>query len=126
MAIKEKFGRCFILPVTDLGFSMERDNRNNGQLEGIGGIAQRVLKKYRRESVGELAGIWDLWESIVGGAVADNTMPAAFKGKLLIVHVSSSVWVHHLQFLKKDLINSINQALGKNLVNDIKFRIGPV
>jgi len=85
-----------------------------------------VLKSYRRESVGELAGIWDLWERVVDGSVADNTMPAAFKGKLLIVHVSSSVWIHHLQFQKKDIINSINQVFEKNLVEDIKFRIGPV
>ncbi len=104
---------------------MERE-RKKGQLESIGGIARRVLKNYQRESVGELARIWELWESIVGGSVADNTRPAAFKGKLLIVHVSSSVWVHHLQFLKKDITTRINQVLGKDLVDDIKFRIGPV
>ena len=105
---------------------MEREKRNKGKLEPIGGIARRILKNFRRENMGELAGIWDRWESIVDASVADNTRPAAFKGKLLIVHVSSSVWIHHLQFLKNDIKNSINQSLGKNLIDDIKFKIGPV
>ncbi len=126
MARTERSRRTFILSIAGFLITMERDSKKKGQLERIGGIASRVLKNYRRESAGELAGIWDVWESIVGGSVADNTRPAAFKGKLLIVHVSGSVWTHHLQFLKKDIINRINQALGKNLVDDIKFRIGPV
>jgi len=58
--------------------------------------------------------------------VAENTRPAAFKGKLLIVHVSSSTWTHQLQFLKQDILRNVNAALGKDLVADIKFKIGPL
>ena len=46
--------------------------------------------------------------------------------KLLLVCASSSVWIHQLQFLKADIIDNVNRALGKKLVEDIKFKVGNV
>jgi len=91
----------------------------------IGNIIPDLLKTCRRRPDTELTQIWDLWDSIVGEMVAENARPAAFKGKLVLVHVSSPAWTHHLQFLKTDLIRKINEALGKPLVDDIKFKVGP-
>jgi len=42
------------------------------------------------------------------------------------VHVISSTWIHQLQFLKNDLMAKINAALGKPLIQEIKFKIGPL
>jgi predicted nucleic acid-binding Zn ribbon protein len=52
--------------------------------------------------------------------------PAAFKGKLLIVNVTDSAWLQQLWFLKKDIIGKVNGCLGEDLVEEIKFKIGPV
>ncbi|KKK55968.1 hypothetical protein LCGC14_3069230, partial [marine sediment metagenome] len=38
--------------------------------------------------------------------------------------VNSSTWIQQLRFLKKDLIAKINDALGKEMVSEIKFKIG--
>lgn len=92
----------------------------------IGEILQEALRQCRPQPDGELVRIWDLWGETVDAAVAENTRPAAFKGKLLIVHVSSSPWTHQLQFLKRDILRKLNAALGKDLVEDIKFKIGPI
>ena len=92
----------------------------------ISGILQSALAGYRSKGDGELVKVWNLWDGVVGHAIAENTRAAAFKGSLLIVHVSSSTWLHHLHFLKRDLIDKINQALGKKLVGDIKFKVGPL
>ena len=70
--------------------------------------------------------IWSLWDSAVGEMIAENAQPAAIKDKLLIVHATSSSWVQQLQFLKKDIIKKLNAAYGKELVEEIKFKIGPV
>ena len=59
-----------------------------------------------------------------GHVIAENAKPAAFKGRVLLVHVNSSPWIHQLQFLKTDMINNINQHLGDQLVDEIKFKIG--
>jgi hypothetical protein len=101
-------------------------HKKNSDLVHIGDIINGVLKTCRRDCDEELSQVWSLWESAVGDVIAKNTRPEAFKGKLLLVLVNSSPWMHQLQFLKKDIINNVNQALGKELVQDIKFKIGPV
>jgi predicted nucleic acid-binding Zn ribbon protein len=92
----------------------------------IGSIIPKVLRSCRLEADEELSQIWDLWDQAVGKAISENTRPAAFKGKLLLVHASSSTWIQQLQFLKKDMIRKVNEALGKSLVEEIKFKIGPL
>ena len=74
----------------------------------------------------ELLQVWQNWDAAVGQVIADNARPAAVKGNILLVHVNSSPWLHQLQFLKKDIINKVNTALGENLIEEIKFKIGPV
>ena len=65
-------------------------------------------------------------DDIVGDVIAQNARPAAFKGKILLVHVSSSTWVHQLQFLKQEMIAKLNDTFGKELISDLKFKIGPL
>ncbi|MCF8067909.1 MAG: DUF721 domain-containing protein [Desulfobacterales bacterium] len=89
-------------------------------------ILDEALKSFRQEPDTELLEVWKLWEGIVGQVIAENTKPAAFKGKLLIVHASSSTWIQQLQFFKKDIISKINIALGGKHVDDIRFKIGRI
>ena len=103
---------------------MREKKESNKEAAPIGELVGKLLGKYRQESDQELTKIWDLWAGTVGGPIAENTRPAAFKGKILIVYVSSSTWMQQLQFLKKDIIEKVNNALGKDLVEEIKFRIG--
>jgi predicted nucleic acid-binding Zn ribbon protein len=92
----------------------------------IGSIIDDILKTYRRESDGELIQVWHVWDSIVGDVISKNAKPAAFKGRILLVYVTSSTWVHQLQFLKEEMIDKLNEGLGKSLIDDLKFKIGPV
>ena len=104
---------------------MERKKRNN-QFVHIGSILGDVLKKYRRETDAELVRVWQIWDSVVGDVISQNARPAAFKGRILLVHVTSSSWIHQLQFLKKEMMAKLNHALGKTLIEDLKFKIGPI
>ena len=92
----------------------------------IGSIIGDVLTKYRLDADAELVQVWRIWDSVVGTVVAQNTKPAALKGRILLVHVNSSTWIHQLQFLKKEIIAKLNDALGKTLIEDLKFKIGPL
>ncbi len=103
-----------------------KKGKNPEGIVHIGNIINRVLKTYRYESDEDLAQVWSLWDSAVGETISKNTKPSAFKGKLLLVNVASSTWMHQLQFLKKNIIKKINDSLGKRLVEEIKFKIGPV
>ena len=100
--------------------------KQKAKFEHIGSIIPDVLRTYRKDADGELVQLWQVWDDVVGEVIAQNARPAAFKGKILIVHVSSSTWVHQLQFLKKEMIAKLNNAFGKSLIDDLKFKIGPL
>ena len=103
-----------------------KTKKDKSKFVHIGSIINDVLKNYRREPDGELIRVWHVWDSIVGDVISKNAKPAAFKGRILLVHVTSSTWVHQLQFLKEEMIAKLNEGLGKSLIADLKFKIGPV
>ena len=90
----------------------------------ISGILSGLLQSFRPETEQGMLRIWGVWDRIVGKDIAGNARPAAFKGSVLLVHVTSSSWLHHLRFLKKELVTRLNDDLGQPLVSDIKFKIG--
>ena len=100
--------------------------RHKTKFVHLSNIIGDVLKKYRLETDSELVQVWRVWDTIVGNVIAQNAKPAAFKGRILLVHVTSSTWLHQLQFLKKDMIDKLNVTLGKTLIEDLKFKIGPL
>ncbi len=103
-----------------------KTKKAKAEFEHIGSIIDVVLKTYRREPDGELIRVWNVWDGTVGEGISKNAKPAAFKGRILLIYVTSSTWVHQLQFLKKEMIARLNDALGKALIDDLKFKIGPV
>jgi len=92
-------------------------------MKHIGTIIDNALKEFRVASDSEMTRIWDLWDDAVGDTIAQNAKPGAFKKDVLLVHVSNSTWMHHLRFLKQQMMDDINRALGQNLVKEIKFKI---
>lgn len=100
--------------------------RRKAKFVHIGSVIDTVLKTHRRDSDIRLAKVWQVWDSVVGDIIAQNAKPADFKGRLLLVHVASSTWIHQLQFLKADIIEKLNHALDNLQVEDIKFKIGPL
>ena len=92
----------------------------------IGSIIGDVLKEHMPDSAGELTRVWQIWDRAVGATIAANAQPVAFKGDLLLVHATSSSWIHQLQFLKADIISKLNADLGQPVISEIKFKIGPI
>jgi len=92
----------------------------------IGRILKDVLSLYRHKSDAELMQIWELWDQAVGDRIAHLAQPEAFKGKCLWVNVSHSGLIQALQFEKQNMITKINHAFGKNIINNIKFKVGPI
>ena len=105
---------------------MENKRKNRKEFVHIGSIVNKVFRAVRNDADADMIQVWNVWQGVVGSAVAENARPAAFKGNLLLVHVSSSPWLQQLQFLKGDIIIRLNQALKQELVKEVKFKIGPL
>jgi len=104
---------------------MKKKKQKNG-FEHIGSIIDDVIKAYGNKNDPLIGGVWRVWEHAVGETIANHARPAAVKGKLLLVYVTNSTWLHQLQFLKADILAKLNAALDKPLVEEIKFKIGSI
>jgi predicted nucleic acid-binding Zn ribbon protein len=92
----------------------------------LGTILQQAIEASKIDVDLDAYRLWQQWKDVVGPAIAENTRPEAIKGKLLLVHVSSPPWMQQLQFLKPELIEKLNETIGKEVVGDIRFKIGPM
>jgi predicted nucleic acid-binding Zn ribbon protein len=63
----------------------------------------------------------NIWSEIVGDSVAKNTVAEKVEHGVVIVKVSSPAWRQELHFQKKEIIQKINNTIGKNVIRDIRF-----
>lgn len=82
-------------------------------------FSDKPLGKRLQESV-----IWRVWDKAVGQAIASKARPAAFRKGILTVAVTSSPWMQQLGFLKQQLMDAVNEALGEKMVTEIQLRAG--
>ena len=93
------------------------------QLTRISDILDRAMSEFRPSKDLAMTRIWEIWDEAVGDPISKNAKPAAFRDGVLIVHVSSSVWMQQLRFYRQSMLDSINQRMGDILVTD-RFKIG--
>ena len=103
---------------------MEKKRQPNKTFTPIGRVLESILDQCRSDSGGGILQLVRVWEKVVGPPISDNAKPFAVKGTLLLVHVSSSAWLHQLQFLKAELLEKLNHDLESERIEDIKFKIG--
>ena len=68
----------------------------------------------------------DAWNRAVGPQIGAKAQPDRQRDDVLYVRVSTSVWMHELQFMKQDIIARLNELLGSAAVSQIRFFIGEV
>ena len=101
-----------------------RMKKDTHEAAHIGSVLTGLIGDLRPEAEQGMLGIWRVWDRAAGDEVARNARPAAFKGSILLVHVTSPAWIHHLRFSKPELIARLNTELGQPLVSEIKFKVG--
>lgn len=67
--------------------------------------------------------VWEVWEESVGPDVAKRSYPLSFRRGRLVVAVSAAAWMQELSFLRELIRDSLNRALGADLVTDIRLRV---
>ena len=96
------------------------------QLQPIGDVLARILKKAGVQVPVEDNRLKDAWKKTVGTMIAAQTSPDRIKGGTLIVKVSTSIWMHQLQFLKQDILEKIQSQWTAEPVERLHFSVGDV
>jgi hypothetical protein len=62
----------------------------------------------------------------IGPPLTDQAEPILFRHGVLTLRVKSSVWLTELTFLKTELLERLEQHLGRRAVRDVRLRLGHV
>jgi predicted nucleic acid-binding Zn ribbon protein len=62
-----------------------------------------------------------LWLKAVGKEIKKQTVANRIEKGVLFVAVSNPVWINELKYLKLNIIQKLNQLIGKKVIKDIKF-----
>jgi predicted nucleic acid-binding Zn ribbon protein len=61
------------------------------------------------------------WPCVVGERIAKETQPLGIRDGILFLYVEKAVWRNELTFMKRELIQKLNRAVGASLIRDIVF-----
>jgi hypothetical protein len=83
--------------------------------------AARVLGKLKFAGDEKLAQA--AWPLAVGKRLADRTGAVSLNGSRLVVLVEDKIWQQQLHTMRGQIVNRIEQVLGRRIVETIEFRI---
>lgn len=70
------------------------------------------------------AEIWEVWDDVVGSAIAEHAQPSNITKKKLRVHVEEPIWLQELEFVADTIKYKLNERLGRKAVEKVVFRLG--
>jgi hypothetical protein len=94
--------------------------------EPLGQILHKVVKREGLPLDVADSRLLRFWDRAVGPQVAAQTYPVDVRRGVLKVRVSSSVWMHQLQFLKEDVLRKLREVMGNDSISAIRFTVGEI
>jgi hypothetical protein len=65
------------------------------------------------------------WTRAAGDGLRRHAIPFRLFRKTLVVSVADAIWQKQMQSMSAELVSRINKLLGRQVVEDIEFRIDP-
>lgn len=93
-----------------------------GNTEHLGDVIRQFLRQQQLESPLNEYRLVDAWKDVVGPAVARYTLNLYIKNQTLCVHLSSATLRQELMMYRKQLVKSLNERVGAQVIVDIVFR----
>ncbi|MBI5059957.1 DUF721 domain-containing protein [candidate division KSB1 bacterium] len=88
----------------------------------IGDLITRILQRKGWQGHVLSARVATQWEAIVGPVNALHTRPARIERGRLTIECDHDTWRTELQFLKPEIIERVNEVLGKDAVREVFLR----
>ena len=70
------------------------------------------------------AEIWEIWDEVVGQAIAEQAQPSNITQKKLWVRVAEPIWLQELEFVADTIKEKLNDKLGRKAIEKVIFRLG--
>ena len=67
--------------------------------------------------------IWKDWKTLVGAQIASKCQPVGYHRRTLYIWVESSAWMQQLNFFSSQIKAKVNQHVGKEWVNSIRYTL---
>ncbi len=96
---------------------MTRTKRMTTLGDALGKLVQSLGMEERLEEQQAV----DRWPQVVGDRIALHARAVLFDRGKLVVEVDSASWRQELFYMKQDILNRLDDAFGKPLVQDIIF-----
>jgi len=87
-----------------------------GHFLKVSGLSRRIQEQK----------LLDTWDRAVGNAIAEKTRPIRVRNRILQVKVINSVWMQQLQFMKGLIVKKLQEYMGNDFLQDIRFYIGEI
>jgi predicted nucleic acid-binding Zn ribbon protein len=88
-------------------------------------IAEAVMRVAQQTAPATtIARVQGCWEAVAGPLVAEEAQPLSERGGVVTVACRSAVWANELELLSPDLLERLNEALGRPLVSSLRFVVG--
>ena len=103
---------------------MEQSSRRKrrGHPQPIGAALERLTKSLGIEKRLDEYGLVEQWAQIVGERIAGVSKAERLDNGVLIVSVASAPWRAELSMQRLMIVKKLNDAAGKQLVKEIRFR----
>ena len=64
------------------------------------------------------------WEKVAGQKAFKHSRPVSLRKKILSIYVDSSVWMEELTLKKRFLLKGLRKELGREKIEEIRFKVG--
>lgn len=88
----------------------------------LGEVIRAFLKNFGLEEKVTETRILDTWEKVMGQGISRYTQRISLKGKTLTIYLTSPALRQELSYGKTKIINSINEDLKTEAIEEIEFR----
>ena len=67
--------------------------------------------------------LWSKWKELMGPSISDSCEPVGYANKKLYVFVKNSTLMHHMYFLRGNMIRKIQKDFHKDFVKEIIYTL---
>jgi predicted nucleic acid-binding Zn ribbon protein len=93
--------------------------------ETIGPVVREIISRLGLKELTASSRVFEIWDTVVGSAIALHARPYSFREGILTVNVDSSVWLAQLErYRKRQIRDKLNNHLPNPLVKRVIFRFG--